>query len=157
MATSAVLRDGDDAEEWIGNDRQAAEVPADASRIEQVGPYRFSLDHGGGLGPMTGIVPAQRGVTGLVFRDGPNLGVTRNPGRANPDLCRLAPALPVWFIHPARFLACWGSRKSPAAGPPPVGTPQDVEDLLAFCGSPSILIEAVQRPANHQPRPEAVV
>ena len=71
-------------------------------------------------------------VRALVFRDGPNLGVTRYPGRVNPDLCRLAPALPGWFIHPAGVLACWGSRKSPSAGSPPGGGPDDVESLLAL-------------------------
>jgi hypothetical protein len=113
-------------------DRRAAEREADSVRTVTIGPYRFAVDDGGGFGPMTGIVLAERGVTGLVFRDGPNLGVTRYPGLVKPDLRRPAPALPGWFIHPAGFLACWGSRKSPAPGPPPVGTPQDVEALLTM-------------------------
>jgi hypothetical protein len=132
VATLAVLCDRDDEEELIGNDRQAAEASADASRIEPVGPYRFAVDDGGGLGPMTGIDLAERGVTGLVYCDGSNLGVTRFAGRANPDLCWPAPALPGWFSHPDGFLACWRSRKSPAAGPPPVGTPQNVEAMRAM-------------------------
>jgi hypothetical protein len=109
--------------------RQAADAAIDDVPIVEVGTYRFAIliDNGS---PSLGIALARRGVCGAIYAEGANLGVTRYPGYAEPDLRKLASQLPGWFIHSAGFLACWGSRKNPAQTPPPAGTPQTVHDLL---------------------------
>jgi len=86
----------------------------------------------GPMPPQSGIVLNERlGVTGFLYQANYGLGVYRFPGRDRPNLNRLKGALPGWFIHPEGFLACWGSRKAPRVPPPPKGTPQNKEELLA--------------------------
>lgn len=108
--------------------RQIARDLADRIETVSVGPWRFALVRGG-ASPELGIELNERGYVGLIYAEGCNLGVTRFPGRDQPDLRRLAPHLPGWFVHTAGFLASWGSRKSPKYVPPPAGTPQDVDQL----------------------------
>jgi hypothetical protein len=76
------------------------------------------------------LLNEELGCSAQVYSEGHNLGVFRYPGRTAPDLRRLADKLPGWFIHPAGFLAAWGTKKSPATSPPPVGTPQNTDGLI---------------------------
>jgi len=94
-----------------------------------IGKYRFIITEGE-IHPMVSIVGRELFYTGLIYSSKFNLGVTRFPGLNKPDLTRLEAHLPGWFIHPAGFLACWGSRKAPAKGPPPEGTPQSINELV---------------------------
>jgi hypothetical protein len=81
--------------------------------------------------PVVGILlNEEMGCSAQIYSEGYNLGVFRYPGRTAPDLRRLADKLPGWFIHPAGFLAAWGTKKSPASSWPPKGTPQNTEQLL---------------------------
>lgn len=109
--------------------RRSAEVEAESVPIVMIGPYKFAILRGGSS-PELGITLASQGIVGSVYVEGFNLGVTRYPGYAEPDLRRLAPHLPGWFVHSAGFLAAWGSRKNPAKEPPPEGTPQSSEELI---------------------------
>jgi len=103
------------------------------SRIEEVGGCKFAVLPPGETPPQVGIILNEEyDVSGAIYVTGFNLGVTRYPGRTTPDLRKLQPYLPGWFVHTAGFLACWGSRKSPATCPPPSGTPQTQEELLAL-------------------------
>jgi len=112
--------------------KKAHDVIAE-TRIERAGGARFAVLPEGEVSPQVGIVLNEEyDVSGAIFRSGYNLGVARYPGRETPDLRKLADRLPGWFIHTAGFLACWGSRKSPATGAPPAGTPQNQGDLLAL-------------------------
>ena len=112
--------------------KEAHDVIAEA-RIEEVGGARFAILPQGEVSPQVGIVLNEEyDVSGAIFRSGYNLGVARYPGRDTPDLRKLAQHLPGWFVHTAGFLACWGSRKSPATEAPPVETPQIQEELLAL-------------------------
>ncbi len=114
--------------------RRNAVVTKPPCPVIQVGPWAFLMrdeartDEEAGPG-------AARECAGAVYRDGYSLGVVRYPGRDQPDLRGLAPHLRGWFVHSAGFLACWGSRKAPAAGPPPAGTPQDLPALAALLQS----------------------
>lgn len=101
--------------------------------IETTGPYRWACSEGP-MPPQTGeLLNNLRNVTGFVyFEKGSGLGVFRFPGQNQPDLNLLHEHLPGWFIHPTGFLACWGSRKAPAVGLPPTGTPQNQAQLLAL-------------------------
>ena len=64
-----------------------------------------------------GKVAQREGITGSIFQSDTGWGITRYPGQYRPDLGKLY--LPGWFAHPAGFLFCWGSRKSPKKCPPP--------------------------------------
>jgi hypothetical protein len=81
------------------------------------------------------VLNKEHGVTMQVYQDKFNLGVFRYPGHSDPDLRKLTERLPGWFIHTAGFLACWGSKKSPATEPPPMGTPQNADELVALLKS----------------------
>jgi hypothetical protein len=112
--------------------KSAHSVIAD-TRITEVGGVRIAVLPEGEIPPMVGIVLNEEyDVSGAIYKSGFNLGVTRYPGRESPDLRKLQPHLPGWFVHSAGFLACWGSRKSPATSPPPAGTPQTQDELLAL-------------------------
>ncbi len=101
--------------------------------IEEVGGFRVAILPRGDVAPQVGIVlNGEHDVSVSIFHQGHNLGVNRYPGRDVPDLRQLAKSLPGWFCHTAGFLACWGSRKSPAISAPPKGTPQSQEELLAM-------------------------
>lgn len=64
-----------------------------------------------------GKVAQREGMTGSIFQSDTGWGITRYPGQNKPDFSKLN--LPGWFAHPAGFLFCWGSRKSPKSLPPP--------------------------------------
>lgn len=68
------------------------------------------------------------GVDLIIYKDGYNLGITRNAAVTQPDLNTLKPVIQKmleekgkpeefkeWFFHPAGFIACRGSRKHPAS------------------------------------------
>jgi hypothetical protein len=106
-------------------------------RIENLGGYRVAiLPVGKPSSQLREILSEEFGVSCEIYwhldQDVFNLGVYRYPGRNSPDLRKLAPYLPGWFIHSAGFLACWGNEKSPESTPPPAGTPQNQEELLAL-------------------------
>lgn len=102
-------------------------------RIVEVGKFKFAMLPEGDTSPQMGIVLNEKyGVTGHIYAQRYNIGVSRYPGHNEPDLTKLKSYLPGWFIHTAGFLACWGSRKSPATGMPPHGTPQNQTELLAL-------------------------
>lgn len=102
-------------------------------RIERIGDWRIALLPPGEAPSSIGIVlNEEHDVSAEIYRDGRNLGVRRYPDRRAPDLRRLAPHIPGWFVHSAGFLACWGNCASPETTPPPVGTPQSGEELLAL-------------------------
>lgn len=112
--------------------KEAHDVIAGA-QIDEVGEARFAVLPEGEVSPQVGIVLNEEyDVSGAIFRSGYNLGIARYPGRDTPDLRKLGTRLPGWFVHTAGFLACWGSRKSPATEAPPAGTPQTQEELLAL-------------------------
>lgn len=111
-------------------EREARKIAAEVTKA-QIGPWTFAILEGE-TSPQVGIALNEMGVVGAVYSQGYNLGVTRYPGREEPDLRLLEPHLPGWFVHSAGFLACWGSRKSPAQGPPPEGTPQNAEELISL-------------------------
>lgn len=71
-------------------------------------------------------------VVGVIYHEGYNLGIARFAPFLEPDFRPLRPHLPGWFIHPAGFLACWGSNKAPRSEPPPPGTPQNWRELLSL-------------------------
>jgi hypothetical protein len=103
------------------------------SRIEEVGGCKFAILPPGETSPQVGIIlNEEHDVSGAIYVTGFSLGVTRYPGRTTPDLRKLQPHLPGWFVHTAGFLACWGSRKSPATQPPSTNTPQTQEEILAL-------------------------
>jgi hypothetical protein len=102
-------------------------------RIVEIGSFKFAILPEGETSPQMGIVLNEKyGVTGHIYAQQNNVGVTRYPGHDKPDLLKLKRHLSGWFIHTAGFLACWGSRKSPATVMPPEGTPQNQEELLAL-------------------------
>ena len=113
-------------------DRQNAEENCGDVVTVPIGPYTFAMPQDA-LSPQMGQVLNGMGVTGSIYRDGRfGLGVFRFPGRQEPDLSLLVGKLKGWFVHPAGFLLCWGSRKAPATQPPPKGTPQTVQELIEF-------------------------
>ena len=113
--------------------KDVARVFIERSRIEEVGGLKFALLPPGNTPPQVGIILNEEyDVSGSVYQTGHDLGVTRYPGRDEPDLRRLGERLPGWFVHSAGFLACWGSRKAPATTPPPEGTPQTQDELLSL-------------------------
>jgi len=114
--------------------RQEADITINGGvRIVEIGSFKFAILPEGNTSPQMGIVLNQKyGVTGHIYAQQNNVGVTRYPGRNEPDLTKLKSFIPGWFIHTAGFLACWGSRKSPTKSLPPKGTPQNQEDLLAL-------------------------
>ncbi len=104
---------------------------ASRARIETVGGFKVAVLPVGGQAPQVGFVLEEEfGVSCAIYADGFARGISRYPGHNEPDLRRLTPFLRGWFVHTAGFLACWGSRKSPATSPPPSGTPQTQEELL---------------------------
>lgn len=110
----------------------AREIIAQA-RIEEIGDFKVAILPYGEMAPQVGItLNEEYDVSGAIYHTRFNLGVTRYPGRTTPDLRKLQPYLPGWFIHTAGFLACWGNRKSPATSPPPAGAPQTQDELLAL-------------------------
>lgn len=113
--------------------RESARGYIAQSRIEEVGGHKFAILPPGETPPQVGIILNEEfDVSGAIYQTGFNLGVTRYPGRTTPDLRKLQPHLPGWFVHTAGFLACWGNRKSPATSPSPTGTPQTQEELLVL-------------------------
>lgn len=111
-------------------DRCEAERQASDCQVIQLETgERIAILPEGPTSPLLGIVLNGRGIAGAIYSDGWNLGVTRYPGHSTPDLRKLQPHLPGWFIHSAGFLAAWGSRKAPATTPPPKGTPQNQVEL----------------------------
>ena len=98
-----------------GARREAKKIVSEAEVVTTQAGEKFIVLTGES-GPMVGIVANEQGFTGAIYRDGHNQGVTRYPGRETPDLRRLQDAIAEqgWFYHPAGFLSCWGSRKSPA-------------------------------------------
>jgi len=114
----------------IHRKRKNAERLAKGARIETVGHYRVAVFSGEQPAEVGIICNQQYNCSMQVYANDFNLGVFRYPGRQSPDLKRLADRLPGWFIHTAGFLACWGSKKSPATAAPPSGTPQNVDELL---------------------------
>ncbi len=114
------------------HDREEWRVVARNLRFEVVAGFKFAIAPDMETSPNLGIVLNEEfGCSGTIFRYQHNLGVSRFPGRDVPDLRKLAPPLRGWFIHTAGFLAAWGTRKSPATCPPPSGTPQTQDELLA--------------------------
>ena len=117
------------------------------ARIEEVGSFKIALF------PQC-LIPAEVGtvlneefnVSGSIYQDGLMLGITLYPGRKKPDLRKLAPYLPGWFIHTAGFLACWGSKKAPVTTPPPRGTPQTKDKVL------ELLRKVFVKPAKTLPK-----
>lgn len=79
-----------------------------------------------------------RGARAVVYRDGWNVGVIRASGQGFHLGEILEPWLRSrglsegWFFHPAGFLACHGSRKSPADRPCPV-SPEELARHLETC------------------------
>ncbi len=83
-----------------------------------------------------------KGVDLIIFKDGNNLGITRNATINEPDLNKLKPLiakelekrnpeeLKEWFFHPQGFLVARGTRKHPAKTPS-VLTPHDLLRLLS--------------------------
>lgn len=113
--------------------QEAARSYISNSRIEEVGGCKFAVLPPGETPPQVGIILNEEyDVSGAIYVTGFNLGVTRYPGRTTPDLRKLQPHLPGWFVHTAGFLACWGNRKSPATSPPPANAPQTQDELLAL-------------------------
>lgn len=103
------------------------------TRIERIGDFKIAILPPGETPPQVGIIlNEEHDVSCAIYVTGFNLGITRYPGHTTPDLRKLQPYLPEWFIHTAGFLACWGSRKSPATLLPPNETPQTQEELLAL-------------------------
>lgn len=111
--------------------RTEAEAVIEASQIVEICGFKIAILREGDVSPEVGILLNEEyGVSGAIYAQGHNLGVTRYPGHEAPDLRRLGEKLTGWFIHSSGFLACWGSRKSPATCPPPVGTPRNQQELL---------------------------
>ena len=86
----------------------------------------------------------EKGVDLIIFKDGNNLGITRNANVDRPDLSKLKPFIKSalvnrragrefeeWFFHPAGFIAARGTRKHPAKTPSAL-TPQDLLNVLSF-------------------------
>lgn len=109
-------------------ERQKARAPQTPLPEVEVGPYRFALRVGASDEPL--VLP--RGYAGIIYQDGFNLGVVRHPRRREIDFRLLREELPGWFIHSTGFMACWGSFKAPASGPPPEGTPRTAAELVAL-------------------------
>jgi len=89
------------------------------------------------------ILFEHKNVDFIIFKDGNNLGITRNALIDEPDLNKLRPHLEKmlkekgkpeefkeWFFHPAGFLVARGTRKHPAKTPS-VLNPHDLVSLLA--------------------------
>ncbi|MDW8079905.1 MAG: hypothetical protein RMJ16_13580 [Thermoguttaceae bacterium] len=106
-------------------ERQNRQVRQSPLPEVEVGPYRFVLR----LGPSDEPPMLPRGYAGIIYQDGFNLGVVRHPRRRELDFRILREDLPGWFIHSTGFMACWGSFKAPASGPPPEGTPRTAAEL----------------------------
>jgi hypothetical protein len=118
-------------------EEQAARELLPKLRIELVGGCKFAILPVGKTPPqLSKILAEETDVSCEIYWEvGPgvfNLGIYRYPGRITPDLRELKPYLPGWFVHSAGFLACWGNAKSPETTPPPSGTPQSQEELLAL-------------------------
>jgi len=106
--------------------RAAHQIP-----IITIANFKMAIINNQEFVPMLGqVLGGEMGCVGSIFRDGFNIGITRYPGNAEPDLRRLQEHLPGWFIHSAGFLVAWGSRKAPAKEYPPEGTPRSPEELV---------------------------
>lgn len=112
--------------------RKSAEAVAKGARIEMIAQHRVAVFAVEAPVEVGIICNEQYNCSAQIYAQGHNLGIFRYPGRSSPDLRRLTEDLPGWFVHTAGFLACWGSKKSPATTPPPAGTPQNVEELLTI-------------------------
>jgi hypothetical protein len=113
--------------------KESAREHITRARIVKIGGFKLALLPPGETPPQVGIILNEEfDVSGAIYQTGFNLGVTRYPGRDEPDLRKLQPHLPGWFVHTAGFLACWGNRKSPATSQSPEGTPQTREELLSL-------------------------
>lgn len=115
----------------IHTDRVAAEALMPSIPIVEIAGHRFAVPPEA-IGVQTSFALAERRVCGSIYHDGWNLGISRFAGFDAPDLRLLERHLPGWFVHSAGFLACWGSRKSPATTAPPRGTPQSQAELVAL-------------------------
>jgi hypothetical protein len=113
--------------------RRLVDARARASSIPTVslGAFKIALPSAGDPPfQVAEVLNKEYGCCAQVYHDGHNLGVFRYPGHSEPDLRKLTEQLPGWFVHTAGFLACWGSKKSPATSAPPAGTPQNAEQLV---------------------------
>lgn len=124
----------------------AAEMVDRLTVVDLAGGVRLAVHPKGPSRPTLGLQLSERGVSVGVYQNGYVLGVTRYPDRDEPDLRRLRDRLPGWFVHPAGFLAAWGTSKAPVFGPPPAGTPQNQEELVLLMvevfGGSSVTAEA---------------
>lgn len=112
-------------------DRVAAEALLPSIPVVEIAGHRFAVPNDP-IGPQVAFALAERGVCGSLYHDGCNLGISRFAGFDSPDLRLLEEHLPGWFVHSAGFLAAWGTRKSPASGGPPRGTPQTQRELVTL-------------------------
>jgi len=100
-------------------------------KLAKISDFIVAILPEGEVPPILGIILNEKwNVSCAIYKTGYTLGITRYPGRDRPNLTKLKPHLKGWFIHPAGFLACWGSRKAPAINPPPKDTPQNEEELF---------------------------
>jgi hypothetical protein len=104
---------------------------AAGAEIFQVGEIKVARCKDGGV-LVHRILGEEYGVSCAIFHDETGLGIARLPGYHSPDLRRLTEQLPGWFVHTAGFVAAWGTKKSPKREPPPAGTPQNGDELLAL-------------------------
>lgn len=94
---------------------EAKQIFEELERV-QIGKFEFVITNNND-NHFVGKVAQREGLTGSIFKSDTGWGITRYPGQDQPDLGKLY--LPGWFAHPAGFLFCWGSRKSPKTVPPP--------------------------------------
>lgn len=104
------------------------------SSIAKINECKFAVIIGRAPSQLDIVLNEEYGVTGKIYHNNYNLGVRIYPGQESQglDLRILRPYLPGWFVHTKGFLACWGNPKSPEKSPPPIGTPQSAEELLAL-------------------------
>ena len=104
---------------WMSFKRLETEAEIIFEKLERVNikGYNFILTKNN-KNHFVGKVAQREGITGSIFQSDTGWGITRYAGPTRkPDLSKLN--LPGWFAHPAGFLFCWGSRKSPKVVPPP--------------------------------------
>ena len=106
-----------------------ADVQLKKSKIVKIGKYKFLRSIEGDVNPILGIKANEMGITGAIFQDKNNLGITRYPGNVEPNLATLksklgerikekgcsADEVNDWFAHKDGFLFSHGSRKAPAS------------------------------------------
>jgi len=90
-------------------EHKAAEKIKKMKRVK-IGRWEFLINEGRHH-PLIRKIGPKLGCTGMIYADGNNIGISRFPGKNEPDLSKLN--LPGWFTHPGGFLFCWGSLKAP--------------------------------------------